>query len=182
MDECVFKEGMKLMDKHDPSMEDSLGYIIGKTFRVFQYSLHKLIEYQGYNVSLDQWIIMMVLIHKVSGTQVFLSKVLEKDKTSITRMIDDLESKNYVTRVPGKIDRREKEVFLTENGKDFVLRLLPFFNTKTSEILNGISKEEFSLYKDINNRITANLMKQVEFYHNQEKGNESKGEQQDEKK
>jgi DNA-binding MarR family transcriptional regulator len=147
------------MNKTKFGLEENIGYLIGKTFRVLQCAMQKLINEKGYNITVDQWVILVFLSHKDGQMQVLLSRIVGKDKTSITRIIDDLEKKNYVRRVPNKSDRREKDIFLTNTGRKFIMEKMKFFQEQQKVILDNISSEDYEIFKKVIKKVMENIVK-----------------------
>jgi MarR family transcriptional regulator, organic hydroperoxide resistance regulator len=157
------------MGKNDYVMEDKFGFLIGKTYKLCKTFLQKLIEREGFDITIEQWLILSFLFHKDGQPQVLLTKIAEKDKTSITRIIDDLENKKYVHREPGRIDRREKEVYITEKGRTFVENKMAIFRREEKEFLKDISAKDFETMKNVLKKIISNILqnKMVCPYHHE---------------
>jgi DNA-binding MarR family transcriptional regulator len=47
-----------------------------------------------------------------------ISNQISKDKSSITYLINNLTKRGFVERIENKNDRRNKQIFLTESGKN----------------------------------------------------------------
>src|SRR3954463_12491546 len=61
--------------------------------------------------------ITAILWRKDGVNQQELADVVVKDKSSMTYLIDNLVKRNLVTRVEDEIDRRNKRICLTAEGK-----------------------------------------------------------------
>ncbi len=98
--------------------EESLAYHIRMAVRGLVREFNSAVIKAGYHVTDEQWIILSVLWEKEGINQQELSNFSDRDKTSITRLIDSLEKKNIAVRVPDRSDRRNKMIYLTKKGRD----------------------------------------------------------------
>jgi DNA-binding MarR family transcriptional regulator len=151
-----------MISKMPYDLEDNLGYHIGKTFKIMHYAIQKLLENGGFDISSDQWIVMIFIYHKGSTSQQFLARIVSKDKATITRVIDDLEKKNYVSRIPGKVDRREKMISLTKSGEQYARKIFPFMQKWSEDMTNNITAKEFESLKKTLKKITDNIIKEMQ--------------------
>jgi DNA-binding MarR family transcriptional regulator len=69
-----------------------------------------------FEVTFEQWEILHTLFENGTMSQSDLAKCLDKEQASITRMIDKLEIRKWVTRQSNNSDRRIKEILLTPLG------------------------------------------------------------------
>jgi DNA-binding MarR family transcriptional regulator len=143
------------------NLEDMVGYHIGKTFKIMHFSFQRLLEQEGFDISSDQWIILVYLMYKNGVTQQFLTRIITKDKATMTRIIDDLEKKKYVTRVPGKIDRREKTISLTDSGRKYIEKVYPFIKKTEKYILKNITNTEYETLKKVLKQISDNILEDL---------------------
>jgi len=99
--------------------EMSLPYVINRLDRIIHNRINRIFAVTGINISMDQFFVLIYLWQKDGRNQQELAELTKKDKASISRIIDLLEKKHLVKRLPDPGDRRNKLVFLREKGKDF---------------------------------------------------------------
>ena len=80
-----------------------------------------------------------------------------KDKTSVTRIIDTLEKKNLVVRVPDQLDHRVNRVILTNAGKQLFYDVLPVMEKTREEVKKNIPDEDIEIFKNVLSSIIHNL-------------------------
>jgi DNA-binding MarR family transcriptional regulator len=80
-----------------------------------------------------------------------------RDKASTTRLIDNLEKQELVTRVASKDDRRINLVYLTDIAKPLQQITYELANQTMNEALSNISKEEIDIVKNVFQRVYDNL-------------------------
>ena len=111
----------------------------------------------GLDISMDQWMILGPIWQLESPSQKELGEICLRDKPSITRIIDSLEKKSLVVRVPDQIDHRIKRVVLTKAGKQLFYDVLPIMEKTREEVRGNIPEEEIQIFKNVLSKIIKNL-------------------------
>lgn len=138
-------------------IDTSIAYLVGRTSRAIIKRLTKKFADAGFDVSYEQWSILVHLYRKDGQTQQELSNVSVKDKAAITRLLNVLEKKNIVLRVPDRTDKRSKLVYLTHKAKSFRDDLIAMVMEMLVEAEQGISHEEMTQCKSTLNKIFTNF-------------------------
>jgi DNA-binding MarR family transcriptional regulator len=146
------------MPKDPYNLEDSIGYILGRTTRTLGGRLNRHFTDRGYDITCEQWAVL-VNLGKINGqTQQELAVHTCKDKTSMTRLIDGMEKRNLVVRIPNKQDKRQKLIYLTAKGKDFHQKLLTVAHHTVQEAQAGINPKDIKVCKDVLNKVYENVL------------------------
>lgn len=74
------------------------------------------LQQNGINVTPEQYLVLDILWEKQSLSQQNIANLIQKDKNSVTKIIDSLEKKNLVNRVVDQKDRRINKIELTKEG------------------------------------------------------------------
>ena len=74
------------------------------------------LQQNGINVTPEQYLVLDILWEKQSLSQQNIADIIQKDKNSVTKIIDSLEKKNLVNRVEDKKDRRINKIEPTQEG------------------------------------------------------------------
>jgi|TARA_B110000263_G_scaffold54234_3_gene45664 DNA-binding MarR family transcriptional regulator len=139
--------------KHDIS----LGMLISQVDRLctkrFVQNSHKV----GLDISQDQWMVLGPIWKNEGISQKDISEYCGKDKTSVTKIIDTLEKKNIVVRVPDQLDNRVKRVVLSNKGKELFLNVMPVIEQTRDELRSGISDKEIESLKTVLTKLYRNL-------------------------
>ncbi len=145
------------MDKYDRVIDSSIGYLVGRTSRAIIKRLTKKFAEAGFDISYEQWSILIHLYRKDGQTQQELSNIAVKDKAAITRLLNVLEKKNIVLRIPDRTDKRSKLVYLTNQAKEFQEDLMALVEEMLREADKGISFEEMEQYRTTLKKIFMNF-------------------------
>ena len=72
--------------------------------------------------------VMHRLWKKPGVSQQYLAEQTAKDKACLTNLINNLEKKGWVERRGNPTDRRNKQIYLTEEGERLALRVKPLLH------------------------------------------------------
>ncbi len=145
------------MSKIPYSYETSLGNLTNKASKALGKRLVANFKSIGFDITTDQWVILMGLWIKDGQNQQELAEFSEKDKTSITRIIDSLEKKGFVTRKVNKQDRRVNFIYLTQMANDSKAILYAQAEKTLEVACQNISDEDIEKFSGFLNTICLNL-------------------------
>ncbi len=74
--------------------------------------------------------------------QVALSEAMRLDRTTIMRLVDDLEQRGLVQRAPDPEDRRAHAVTITSEGLRLLQQARPLLEAAENHFLRRLSPEE----------------------------------------
>ena len=120
--------------------------------------LQKNFRNAGLEITIEQWSVLYHLWKEDGLSQLELGNRTFRDKASTTRLIDNLEKQELVTRVASKDDRRINLVYLTDTAKPLQQITSELANKTMNESLQNISKEEIEVVKNVLQRVYDNLM------------------------
>ena len=79
-------------------LENVIFYTIDKSIRSYRVFAQKRLREHGYSITIDQWLILKVLMENPGIMQQEVAEMVFKDNASITRIIDLLVKSNYLKR------------------------------------------------------------------------------------
>ena len=120
--------------------------------------LQKNFRNAGLEITIEQWSVLYHLWKEDGLSQLELGNRTFRDKASTTRLIDNLEKQELVTRVASKDDRRINLVYLTDTAKPLQQITYELANKTMNESLQNISKEEIEVVKNVLQRVYDNLI------------------------
>lgn len=103
------------------------------------------------DLTLSQFLILMVVIQNPNVKQIDIADFLELTQAAVSRQIDVLKNKKFITISQNEDNRRENLVFPTAQGKKIF--------TQANEILHETFE---NLYKVMNEKEKANLEKSLD--------------------
>ena len=121
-----------------------------------QYLAAKLRE-MGVPLTPEQFMLIDILWNQGEMTQQQLADQLQKDKNSVTKLVDAIEKKGFVVRKQNPHDRRANTLVLTEKANE----LKPGAKQKgisiLDQILEGISEDELRSFLSTLRKLNANM-------------------------
>ncbi|MFA6702967.1 MAG: MarR family transcriptional regulator [Dysgonamonadaceae bacterium] len=129
----------------------------GKISRAINRTVLKAFSQEGIDITTEQWTILSCLWNKDKIIQQEICDLTQKDKPSVTRLIDNLEKKDLVRRVLDPSDRRNNLIHLTSRGISLKQKTTEVVNGIVNHALKDISDDELISAKDVLLRIMYNL-------------------------
>lgn len=135
----------------------SYSFLLDRTARKVKQYAQQQFKILGFNITVDQWIVLKHLYESGAMKQSEIAELTAKDNPTLTRIIDLLCKKKYVERNMHPGDRRCFIVSLTSEGKQKVKRLSPEIKEIRLKAWDGLSEEDFQKFKKILDTIYKNL-------------------------
>ncbi len=146
---------MEQQQKLDP--ENSMGRLMGQVGKAMAKSINERFKSRGIPINLDQWIVLLHLWQEDGQNQAQLGEEAGHNKTTVTRAIDSLEKRNLVLRITDKQDRRNKLIYLTNQGKNMQDQLIPIALDIHQQAVQGISDTDLETCKNVLRKMYQNL-------------------------
>lgn len=117
-------------------------YLLDKAIRTYRIYSQKKLRENGFKITVDQWLIIKVLMENPGISQQNIAEKAFKDNASVTRIIDLLVKSKYLDRKVNPKDRRTSILKVTTEGEDIINKVqdLVLQNRKMAQI--GITIEE----------------------------------------
>ncbi|MBL4760725.1 MAG: MarR family transcriptional regulator [Mariprofundaceae bacterium] len=138
----------------------SLGAImplIGCMTSLVRYQVSCICASEGYKLTPEEADTLMLIHHCEGLPQSQLAKMLGKDKTSVTRLMNVLVKSGLVGRIQDKSDRRIVRACMTEEGKKAFTRIFPQLKALSEKVLEGLSGSDIDRVKRVITQMTTNL-------------------------
>lgn len=135
----------------------SLGPWLGKTMKLIDNKLEDILEENNLDLSKTQFIILKNVQVNEGICQNQLAFFADRNKSSLTRMINTLEKKNYLARVASKDDRRMNMLIITKEGERVLKNAEPFFLKIKNLIEIGLTEEEIESTINTLKKIQQNI-------------------------
>lgn len=131
---------------------------VGMLIKQVQSSLTRMIEERVSPLGLTamQWRPLVMIRYRNINTPAELARHTHVDTGAMTRTLDRLEAKRFVTRQRCPDDRRVVRIELTEAGNDVVEQILPAVAASLNTHLQDFSKAEVHTLVDLLGRMLAN--------------------------
>lgn len=118
-------------------------------------------SFDQFEISRAQFSLLMILFRNPNDkyTPSELSKKTSVSRASLTNILDSLEIRQLIERIPHKEDRRKIDIVITENGISFIHQILPTLYSEITEIFSVIDKNDKSKMINYMVKIKKNLVR-----------------------
>jgi DNA-binding MarR family transcriptional regulator len=134
---------------------DLTGFLIHRTdVKLTNYFTRKMKQYE---VTPEQWGIISVLDCERATTQKEIAEAIDRDQTTVVRMIYSLEKKGIVKRLQNNYDKRSHNLFLSTKGTDLKKKLLSVVRDAHNHVTRNLSQDELLQLHKILDKLYLNV-------------------------
>ncbi len=133
---------------------ESVGFFLGRSRKTFILALEA--ELAPYDISSSQWAVILNLANGNASTAGDLAKFMRYDPGGMTRLLDRLERKGFLRRVPSPDDRRSMQLELTAAGKALRPKIVNALVSVLNRLLQGFTPQEVQQLQSLLARMIAN--------------------------
>ena len=137
-------------------LNDTLLYTLDKCFRTYNQFSQRNVRKAGYDITIDQWLILKSVAENPDITQNDIAKIVFKDNASITRIIQLLVNAGYLKRDTHTADRRRVNLTLTESGKKITIDVNEIAKQNRAEALKDVDQQSIEEMKTLLHKIIGN--------------------------
>jgi DNA-binding MarR family transcriptional regulator len=110
-----------------------------------------------YQITTEQWSVLRTLHETDDISQKELSERADKDKATLTKILDLLEKQKLIQRVPNPSDRRSFLISITSRGDELAVELIPFLALVFEKITKDIDDDQMNIYQAVMKSIEDNI-------------------------
>ncbi|MFD1927888.1 MarR family winged helix-turn-helix transcriptional regulator [Sporosarcina siberiensis] len=134
-------------------LHNLIGFLIHRTdVKMTNYFTKRL---KPYDVTPEQWSIISILCDQSGTTQKELAEAIDKDQTTVVRMIQSMVRKGLVKKTINVQDKRSYYLYLTEKGTQIKKTVLPVVTEAHQSVTSNLSKEEVQQLQSLLNKLYA---------------------------
>lgn len=145
------------MPHDDYRLDDSIGYLINRASRSIRQRLNAVLSDEGFSITGEEWAILVHLWNQDGQPQQQIADTLDKDKTTLSRLLSSLERQNLVVRIPDQADRRRRLIYLTPGGQALEDAVIPVALRVLRAAQAGIPPDHLDACKEVLRQIHDNL-------------------------
>ncbi|QOD62494.1 MarR family transcriptional regulator [Polaribacter haliotis] len=142
--------------------ENSIGPWLGRTGKITDYFIQESFKLNNLDLTKEQMIVLKKLNDQDGLNQNELAFLTLRNKSSLTRLLTKMEGKKYIFRKQSKEDKRIKNVYLTEFGKEVFENTKPVIQNIISTMEQNITVEEKQQIIKIFKKIQTNFCSTAE--------------------
>ena len=124
------------------SVEHELIGFISRTWLLVKQNIKKRLHDVDYDLTFEQIVVLHILQKEEGQNLGMIADRADRERTTISRMVDGLEKRNLVVRIPDKTDKRQKMLYLTQLGKERLKDMEPMGEEFYTSVYADISPKE----------------------------------------
>ena len=117
-------------------------YTLENSIKTYRKLAQRNMLNQGFDLTIAQWLVLKALTDNPERTQQEIADIAFKDFASLSRIIELLTKKGYLTRSIHQKDRRRFDLAPTEKAVSTLQAMQPVTEDNRAIALNGISDEQ----------------------------------------
>jgi len=116
-----------------------------------------VLKKNGIDLTPEQFLLIDLLWNQGVMSQQEIADTMQKDKNSVTKLVDALEKKNLVTRQQDPNDRRSNKLLLTDEANALKKKAKQVGILTIDGVLEGISQEEQEIFLKVLHKMSDNM-------------------------
>jgi len=125
-------------------MNDSVGFNLTKTANAMRNRFNTFLK--PYGLTSEQYIILKAIKENPDITQTQLAEILEKEKTTLSRMLDTLIKNGFILKQTPANDRRSFTLQWTEKTHTVMFELVPAVTELNAKVLSLFEPDEVACF------------------------------------
>ena len=131
-------------------------YSLDKAIRSYRRLAQANIDRAGLDITIDQWLVLQVLLEHDDLTQQEIAERVFKDQASVARMLSLLLKRGLLSAVPLPHDGRRTRLRVTADGHRMLAAVQPIVLSNRALALAGIPAADLALLQQVLERIARN--------------------------
>lgn len=140
-------------------LSKKMGVYLNQAHSLFKQCFLTELVNNNVDITPEQYLLIDLLWDEGPLTQKEIADRMQKDKNSITKLIDGLEKKGYVSRKTDNDDRRRNVVEVTTFGQAQKQEITHIAINAADNILGGIPDDELAKVVEVLNKLNKNMKK-----------------------
>lgn len=158
---------MRQISEMNLDLENTLMPWLGKTTKMMDSFIQDLFSYYKIDLTKKQWIVLKRLSQQDGLPQQELALITGRDKASLARLINTMEKKGLVARIPSKEDRRVNYIYMTKRGENIFEQTKPIIKEVLDNLQESIPYTKISETIEVIKTVQSNILINQEKLHKQ---------------
>jgi DNA-binding MarR family transcriptional regulator len=130
---------------------------LSRTVVLLKAGVRRAFTAEGHDITPEQWGVLHRLQEGQGLSQGYLAQSVSKDKTTMVRILDSLESRGLVERKRDSKDRRSFRIYLTEEGRAVWAKLVPVVARFNGQVFSQVNERDLLAVVQVLDAITDKL-------------------------
>ncbi|MFT3823651.1 MAG: MarR family transcriptional regulator [Chitinophagaceae bacterium] len=130
---------------------------MAETVKSMGRSIARAFASEGIDIPMEQFMVLNIINASEEIIQHDIVIAMNKDKSGVLRIIQGLEQKRLIVRVPDDTDRRRKILVVTKKGVETINRALEIEAAVIEQLLEGVPEKELKVLSRVLDTIRRNI-------------------------
>lgn len=130
---------------------------LDRAARLTTLNFNKNLKENNVTLTAEQWGIINFLLEKDGINQNQIGKLINKDHTCVSRLVDTLIKKGIIEKNTSAEDKRVNLIYLTETGKELRDNIVGTVEHSLDKVFKNVSEEEKEIFSIVLDKIIKNL-------------------------
>lgn len=149
-----------MKEKENCHYTESLIYLMEQTVTYFRIKGAQFFNELKIGITIDQFVALDAIYYSKDICQRDLSKIILKDRSNTSRILNILEENGFITReVETKGKRLVKKIYITQKGENIIEENHPKLRERFMQVFEDISEEEFLALRKTLEKMKESLSK-----------------------
>jgi DNA-binding MarR family transcriptional regulator len=153
------KEDEAMMDIR---LEDVVNHRVSMLAVLMKRHVFKILAEKNLKITPDQWVVMYYLWQENGLSIGEIAKRSKKDFANVTRIVDKLKKREYVTKKKSNTDGRISNVFILPKADEIKTEIQECWKRAAEIALDGINKTEQQRFMDTLIKIENNVLRSLD--------------------
>ena len=144
-------------DKDGIILENALAFWVNRFYETTRRAMYRAFREQGYELTPEQWIVLVRLWEREGRTQSDLAAACHRDAPTMSRIVDSMSKAGLIARAVDDADARTRLIVLTPKGREAKKTLLPLVRRLVAELEGAIPERDLEVTRRTLRRIVARL-------------------------
>ena len=139
------------------SLDDNLIFQLGTIARKVHQHVETVFRKENLEITPEQFSLLTILWYNEGVSIKELADRSQRDKTTISRVVDNMIKRDLIRRLDNMDDKRAKRIFLTDKGRNLQDQLVMLSGEIYVQALGNLSDEELDHTLAVIQKIEKNL-------------------------
>jgi len=138
-------------------VDNALGFWIHRVYQASRNEMFREFHEVGEDVTPEQWAVLIRLFEQDGRSQSELSEATFRDRPTMSRIVDGMESRGLLVRRKSPDDARIRTIHLTRKGRELEKKLVPIVKRIVERMVAGLDDHALETTRDTLRRMFENL-------------------------
>jgi DNA-binding MarR family transcriptional regulator len=138
-------------------LNKQVGVYLNQGHCLFKQFIYKSFLENGFDLTPEQFLVMDTLWDEGVLNQQQIAGYIQKDKNSVTKLIDGLEKRGLVKRTAVGTDRRSNNIVVTKKAEEMKDKVVEVALQSVNQICNNITHKEITIFVSVLERMIKNM-------------------------